>query len=162
MSKEKELKKEIESKFKARVTISKEKRLRIATGKESLLRLLRFLKDGRFWHLSAISCVDWIKDKEFELIYHLSSQDSLHVMLKIRIPRDNPKITSVISIFKNAQTYEREIWEMFGINFQGNPRLIPLLLDKWKGKPPFRKDFNSREYVKKTFEPIPNVESKQK
>jgi NADH-quinone oxidoreductase subunit C len=153
MRKEKELKEEIERTFKGiQVAISSRRKLIATTKKELILNLLNFLKERGLKHLSAISCVDWIKRGEFELIYHISSyQDGLHLMLKTRIHRDNPKFITVIPIFKNAQTYEREIWEMFGIKFEENPRLVPLFLDRWKGAPPFRKDFDTREYVEKTF-----------
>ena len=153
MGKEKELKEEIESIFKdTQIAISLGRKLIVTTKKELILNLLNFVKDRGLKHLSAISCVDWIKTGEFELIYHVSSyQAGFHVMLKTRIHRDNPKFITVISIFKNAQTYEREIWEMFGIKFEENPRLIPLFLDRWKEMPPFRKDFDTREYVEKTF-----------
>ncbi len=153
MGKEKELKEEIECTFKdTQVVISSGRKLIVTTKKELILNLLNFLKDRGLKHLSAISCVDWIRRGEFELIYHISPyQAGFQVMLKTRIHRDNPKFITVISIFKNAQTYEREIWEMFGIKFEENPRLIPLFLDRWKGMPPFRKDFDTREYVEKTF-----------
>jgi len=153
MGKEKELKEEIESTFKdTQIAISLGRKLIVTTKKELILNLLNFLKDRGLKHLSAISCVDWIRRGEFELIYHISSyQDGLPLMLKTRIHRDNPKFITVIPIFKNAQTYEREIWEMFGIKFEENPRLIPLFLDRWKETPPFRKDFDTREYVEKTF-----------
>jgi len=49
------------------------------------------------------------------------------------------------------EPYEREIHELFGVVFEGHKRLTPLFLDRWKQMPPFRKDFNTREYVEKTF-----------
>jgi NADH-quinone oxidoreductase subunit C len=161
MSKEEELKKKIELMFEdSHIDIQRKKRLIVTVRKESLSSMLIFLKDNGFEHLSAISCVDWIEDKEFELIYRVSCfGDGLHVMLKIKISRDNPEFITITPIFKNAQTYEREIWEMFGVNFGGNSRLIQLFLDRWKGMPPFRKDFDTREYVEETFEPIPSLES---
>jgi NADH-quinone oxidoreductase subunit C len=73
-------------------------------------------------------------------------------MVKIRIGRDQPYYLSVIPIFPHAQTYERELHEMFGIHFQGNPRLIPLLLDHWRATPPMRKDFNLRQYASENFD----------
>jgi len=70
---EEELKKEIESKFKAaKVILQKKERLAITANKESISSLLGFLKEKGFKHLSSISCVDWIEDKEFELVYHIS------------------------------------------------------------------------------------------
>ncbi len=72
--------------------------------------------------------------------------------IKIRISRKNPSAPSVSSIWdRNAQIHEREMHEMFGVEFKGNDDLAPLFLDDWQGLPPFRKDFDWREYVKKEF-----------
>ena len=157
---DKDLIKEIESHFKGTdVSLHEENRLIIKISENNLLEILKFLKDNEFNYLLAVSCVDWIDEKEFELVYHLSSiKTALHIMVKIRIPRKNPIFTTIIPIFKNAQAYEREIHELFGVYFEGNPRLIPLFLEDWKGIPPFRKDFDTREYVKETFDNIPTLE----
>jgi len=47
--------------------------------------------------------------------------------------------------------HEHEAWELFKIIFKGNPMLKPLFLEEWNGPPPFRKDFNWREYVKEKY-----------
>ena len=49
-------------------------------------------------------------------------------MLKVKTPRDNPSVKSLTGLYWNANWYEREIWEMLGINFEGHPELYPLLL----------------------------------
>ena len=150
---DKSLKEELESNFKdIQVNIPEDNRLIISIKKEQVLNILSFLKEKGFRCLSAISCVDWIKIGKFELIYHISSfENGLHLMLKTKIEREAARFITVIPVFKNAQTYEREIWEMFGIEFEGNSRLIPLFLDRWRESPPFRKDFDAREYVERTF-----------
>jgi len=62
--------------------------------------------------------------------------------LKSKTPRENPSVKSLANLFWNANWYEREIWEMFGINFEGHPGLYPLLLgDELVGVWPWRKDF---------------------
>jgi len=154
------LEKEIKSKFVGiEVFTPQEYRMTIKTRKENLLDILSFLKDKEFNYLTAVTCVDWIDENEFELIYHLSSfREPTHIMIKKRIPRENPGFSSIIPVFKNAQTYEREIHELFGVYFEGNPRLTPLFLENWKDKPPFRKDFDTREYVKETYDSIPALE----
>ncbi len=149
----KSLKEELESNFKdIQVNIPEDNRLIINIKKEQVLNVLSFLKGKGYNRLVLISCVDWVKIGKFELIYHISSfENGLHLMLKTKIERETARFITVIPVFKNAQTYEREIWEMFGIEFEGNPRLIPLFLDRWKEGPPFRKDFDIREYVERTF-----------
>jgi len=135
-----------------RVAIPKPGRLVAEVPRDGLVSLLLLLKADGFEHLSMISCVDWIEEGELELVYHLWSQEKkVHVMAKTRIGREAPRFLSIIPIFRHAQTYERELHEMFGIVFDGNPRLVPLLLDHWRGPPPMRKDFDLRRYAKETF-----------
>lgn len=159
---EEELKKKIENMFAgSQGIVQRQGRLVVNCPKESLSSMLIYLKANGFEHLSAISCVDWIKGNKFELIYHLSSfSNGVHIMVKTRIDRDTPNYVTVLPLFPNAQTYEREIHEMFGIDFAGNPRQIPFLLDRWKEMPPFRKDFDMREYVKRTFGDDPGEKAK--
>ena len=140
------------------------------TMKESVMSVLSFLKNHGYNHLGLVSCVDWIDDNEFELVYVLSAymlkdnehtdKEKMNIILKTRIPRERASFLSVIPVFENAEPYEREIHELFGIHFEGHPRLIPLLLEREYEIPPFRKDFDNREYVKKTFDSIPSVEKK--
>jgi len=112
--------------------------------------------------------VDWIEEKEFELVYILTAypgKDEFtgreHVILKTRISRERAEFKTIIPIFRNAEPYEREIHELFGINFEGHPRLTHLLLEREYEIPPFRKDFDTRKYVEEVFDKIPFVEEKE-
>lgn len=156
------LKQELESTFKnIKIVIPEEGRIAIIAENDSVLTILRFLKDAGFDHLALLSAVDWMDENEFELVYILTSymrnnedytdREKLHLIVKTRIPRQNPQIKTVTDVFLNAEPYEREIHELFGINFEGHKRLTPLLLERDYEIPPFRKDFNTREYVKTTF-----------
>ena len=82
-------------------------------------------------------------------------------ILKTRISRENPQFVTSIPVYENAEPYEREIHELFGVNFEGHPRLIRLFLERDYKIPPFRRDFDTKEYVKNVFEKIPFVEDKQ-
>ena len=134
------------------------------------MNMLSFLKHRGFDHLALVSCVDWIEEKAFELVYILTSylhdsgegknENRLHITVKAKIPREEPRAVSIIPIFENAEPYEREIHELFGVHFEGHPRLIPLFLEGNFEIPPFRKDFDTREYVKNTFDTIPSVGEK--
>ncbi|MBN2619652.1 NADH-quinone oxidoreductase subunit C [candidate division WOR-3 bacterium] len=121
--------------------------------------ILRSLKDEGYNHLALISCVDWIDKQKLELVYVLSSYfENDHIILKTNIPRKKPLFRTMINIYENAEPYEREIHELFGITFEGHPRQIPLFLEREYEIPPFRKDFDTRKYVKDFFDPIPSVE----
>ena len=134
------------------------RRIRVRCSKEKLHDIVRFLKESGFDHLSMISCVDFLEDNEFELVYHLwSYRRRLHIMIKTRIDREKAEFSTIIPLWEHAETYEREIHEMFGVFFHGNPRLTPFILEDWEGPPPMRRDFNTRDYVKKRFESVPEI-----
>ncbi|MCX6680180.1 MAG: F420H2 dehydrogenase subunit FpoD [Methanothrix sp.] len=97
-----------------------------------------------FDHYSGSAGVDWIARKEMEVVEIMASHGAHQVvaMLKIKTPRENPSVKSLTGLYWNANWYEREIWEMFGINFEGHPELYPLLLsDELMGAWPWRKDY---------------------
>lgn len=165
------LKKELGSVFdKIHVAMPEESRTVVTVQKDAVLSVLSFLKNRGYNHLALISCVDWIDENMFGLVYILSAymqedekrtdREKMHIILKTKIPREKPRFHSVIPIFENAEPYEREIHELFGIHFEGHPRLEPLFLERTYKIPPFRKDFDTRKYVKKTFDSIPPVEKK--
>jgi NADH-quinone oxidoreductase subunit C len=126
---------------------------------DNAVDILRSLKEEGYGHLALISCVDWIDKQKLELVYVLSSYyENDHIILKTNIPRKKPHFKTVINIFENAEPYEREIHELFCITFEGHPRQIPLFLEREYDIPPFRKDFDTRKYVKDFFDTIPPVE----
>ena len=165
------LRQKLEATFKdIRIAIPEGNRMAVTVENGSVCAILRFLKDAGFDHLSLISAVDYIEDNEFELCYILTcymqgrnfeGQD-LHIILKTRIPREDPFPQTAIGIYPNAEPYEREMHELFGIKFEGHPRLTPLFLEREYETPPFRKDFDTRKYVEEVFERIPPVEKKDK
>jgi NADH-quinone oxidoreductase subunit C len=165
------LKQRLKSTFEdVRVVALDDNRMSITAQGASVPAILMFLKDAGFDHLALISAVDYIEDNEFELCYiltcYMQGQDSegqdLHIILKTRISRENPNFQTVIGIYPNAEPYERELHELFGISFKGHPRLTPLFLERDYKIPPFRKDFDTRKYVEDTFDNIPFVEAEHK
>ena len=119
---------------------------------KSLNSTLSYLKGIGFLQLSLITCVDWIKDNKFELVYNLISWElKLGITLKTFIDRDKPEIETIQSIFPAAKYYERDIWEFFGVNFSGHNELKPLFLEGWDDIPPMRKDFDPEAYSEKKF-----------
>jgi len=144
---------EISSKFKIEAKLQRERRIWVATNKESLVALCNFAKGLGFEHLSAISVTDWPEEGIFEFTYHLwSYSQRILLTIKTRTDRANPVIDSVVPIWKeSAQIHERELHELFGVEFEGNEDLAPLFLEDWDGPPPFRKDFNWRDYVRERY-----------
>jgi len=69
-------------------------------------------------------------------------------------------MTSAHHLWEQVATYQREIKEMFGINFPGSPRVDEsFLLEGWDDVPPMRREFDTKEYSEKTFFPRPGRES---
>jgi NADH-quinone oxidoreductase subunit C len=166
------LRQELEATFKdISVSIPEDTRLIINAKREQVLTILRFLRDKGYDHLALISCVDWLEEGELELVYIISSylkadneytgREKINIILKTRILRENPQFVTVIPVFENAEPYEREIHELFGVDFQGHPRLTPLFLEREYKIPPFRKDFDTRKYVEEVFDKIPFVDEKK-
>jgi len=86
-----------------------------------------------------------LPDADFSVFYHLISLERNHdIMLKVALFDNDLKILTFTKLFKNANWYERETWEMFGIIFDGHPNLKHIILPKnWKGYP-LRKDYPAR------------------
>ena len=94
-----------------------------------------------FDYLFCVTCIDW--KTQLTMVYHLSSTRYRHSMVvKSNLDRNHPEIESVSAIWKTADFHEREVYEMFGVNFLHHPDLRLLILpDGWEGKNPLRKDF---------------------
>ena len=151
--KNKELIQKLEKKFSIVINLQRERRFWTDINSNELLNLVNYVKDEGFDHLSTISATDWLDEGNFEITYHLWSY-SIKVVLtiKTKIARDNPVIDSINSCYgTNAESCEREIHEMFGIKFKGNPDLTELFLEDWDELPPFRKDFDWHKYVQEKF-----------
>ena len=103
-----------------------------------------FLKyDQGFARVSAVTAVDrWPADPRFEVIYHLHSvKDKTRVRLKCRVGGAEPAIESVTGVWRGANWYEREVFDLFGIRFLNHPDLKRILMpDDWEGYP-LRKDY---------------------
>ncbi len=105
-----------------------------------------------FEHLSAISCVDWIADHQFELVYHFwTYRDNCLLSAKVRIDRETAAMGTLTDLWQPASFFERDIHEMFGVDFLGNKDQERFILTDWKGPPPMRKDFVTRDFAHEHF-----------
>jgi NADH-quinone oxidoreductase subunit C/D len=82
---------------------------------------------------------------DFTIVYHLLSfKRNVFIRLKVALQGDHPSIPSISSLWKNANWYEREVYDMFGINFEGHPHLTRILMPlTWEGHP-LRKEHPAR------------------
>ena len=94
-----------------------------------------------FDYLFCLTCIDW--KTHLSMVYHLSSTRHRHnIVIKSKIESTKPEIETVSHIWKTAEFHEREVYEMFGVNFLNHPDLRLLILpDGWEGKNPMLKNF---------------------
>ena len=116
---------------------------------QAIVEVCRYLRDDadlKFEVLSDQTAVDWPKEEKIQLVYHLYSYTGRHqIVLKVDLPRDNPKITTLENIWKVANWFEREIFDLFGVIFDGHSDLRRILLpEDWVGHP-LRKDYIEQE-----------------
>ena len=113
--------------------------------KENLLEIIKFIKEDKkclFSQLIDITAIDYIKnEKRFEIIYILLSHKyNIRIVLKTLLS-EKETISSVSEIFKSANWYERECYDLFGIIFEGHPDLRRIMTDYNFVGHPLRKDF---------------------
>lgn len=110
-----------------------------------LIAFLRALRDGHGYNfLSDLTAIDHDQQSpRFEVVYHLYSTDE-HRRVRVVTPcasDDQPTALSIVSLWPGANWHEREVWDLFGIRFDGHPDLRRILM--WETYPyhPLRKEF---------------------
>jgi len=118
--------------------------------KESLLNIARYLKDDGpgFDNLHCITAID--KGERFELAYTLYSMRGHHgVTLKIYLAPDDLNVASLAALWKSANWLEREVYDLFGIDFSNHPDLRRILNPyDWK-EYPLRKSYSNPRFITK-------------
>lgn len=122
--------------------------------KAQLFSLLGLLEQQHgFVTLTVITCTDWIEDAIFRLTYLLETAERDRCLgVQTDIARDGEGMTSAIALWPQAEIFERELHEMFGIPFAGHPSLGDFLLEGWSHTPPMRREFDTLKFVQETYE----------
>ncbi|MCC6763609.1 MAG: NADH-quinone oxidoreductase subunit C [Deltaproteobacteria bacterium] len=111
-----------------------------------LVEICRYLRDDvelAFDFLADVTAVDYIgTTPRFEVVYHLKSLTRGHrLRLKARVSEDDPRIGSLVGVWRGADWLERETWDMYGIRFDGHPDLRRIYLYEEFDGHPLRKDY---------------------
>ncbi len=123
---------------------------KVKVTKERVFELIKFIGNNyEFKTLNAITCTDWIEDGHFALTYIITTLDRKETfMVQTLINREDAHINSLVLNFAQAEIMERDLHEMYGINFIGNKNLKELSLENWIHTPPLRREFDTLEFVK--------------
>jgi NADH-quinone oxidoreductase subunit C len=123
----------------------------VVVAREAVVDLLRTARDEpalSFEVLMDLTAVDYLKypgredGPRFEVVYHLYSITHNHrVRVKVRVEEDDAVVPSAVPLWPIADWFEREVWDMFGIRFEGHPNLKRLLLYEEFVGHPLRKDY---------------------
>ncbi len=114
--------------------------------KEDLLEICTFLRDDEellYNFMMDLTAVDYLgEEPRFEVVYHLYSlKFNKRVRIKARVSESDCNIDSIVAIWPSANWFEREAFDMYGINFKGHPELRRILLyEEFQGHP-LRKDY---------------------
>jgi len=118
----------------------------IIIAREDALEVFRYLKDSpelSFNFLMDVTAVDYLgREPRFEVVYHLYASRHHHrLRVKIRVSEEDLWVFSLVGLWKSANWLEREVWDMFGIRFEGHPDLRRILMyEEFQGHP-LRKDY---------------------
>jgi NADH-quinone oxidoreductase subunit C len=111
---------------------------------EKIATVCAYLKQSeKFNRLSTVTAADrFPAEPRFEVVYHLHSiERNERLRLKCRVSGIDPAIESVTSVWRSANWYEREVFDLFGIRFLNHPDLRRIMMpDDWEGHP-LRKDY---------------------
>jgi NADH-quinone oxidoreductase subunit C len=116
---------------------------------QAIVDVCHFLRDDpdlKCEVLSDLTAVDWPKEEKIQIVYHLYSYTHKHqFVLKVDLPRDMPQIATLEGVWKVANWFEREAFDLFGVIFEGHSDLRRILLpEDWTGFP-LRKDYVEQE-----------------
>ena len=126
----------------------------ITLDRAHLRAALYHLRDhGGYTHLVLLTAVDWIEDDLFQLTYLLSNRKAaMDVGLRVMLPREAASMDTIHDIWPTAATYQRELREMFGIDFPDSPRVNEeFILEGWQDMPPYRRDFDTKKFSEENF-----------
>jgi NADH-quinone oxidoreductase subunit C len=117
----------------------------------SLIEACTVLRDSpetQFNFLSDLTCIDWYpSEPRFEVVYHLLSHSrKARVRVKVKLEAGNANVDSLTQLWPGADFFEREVYDLFGVRFQGHPNLTRIMMpEDWEGHP-LRKDYPVEGY----------------
>lgn len=122
--------------------------LTLTIAKDQIRAAASAVKQAGYRFLEDVTCVDWHpSEPRFHIVYHmLSMAFKERVRLVAQVESMDPSIESITSVWPAANFYEREVWDLFGVRFNGHPNLRRIMMpEEWEGHP-LRKDYPVEGY----------------
>ncbi len=126
----------------------------ITIKKEQAIIVIQYLKENLgFKHLVLLTAVDFIEEGNFQLTYLLNNPDKkIDLGVRVFIARKEASMETAHHLWATIATYQRELKEMFGIDFPDSPRVNePFILEGWTDIPPYRRDFDTKAFAQKFY-----------
>jgi NADH-quinone oxidoreductase subunit C len=151
-----ELKSKIEADFKDDIqsaVVSAQKELIVTVSPERYTVLCQKFRDQSaylFNHLSSLTAVDYPKENKITVVSHLwSYQYFRQLTVKVDVDRNHPKIATLENVWKSANWFEREVFDLYGVVFEGHSDLRRIMMPDDYQKFPLRKDFSDDGFIVK-------------
>ena len=125
----------------------------VFVARDQYLSVLQGLKDEGFAFCADLCAVDYLTHpgralpdgvvaERFEVVVHLvSMEERRRVRVRVQVPESDPTLPTLFEVWQGTEAMEREVWDMFGIAFDGHPDLTRILMpEDWEGHP-LRKDY---------------------
>jgi NADH-quinone oxidoreductase subunit C len=122
--------------------------LTLTVTRENIVSACEAVKAAGYNFFETVTAVDWYpQEPRFQLSYHIVSHTlKQRVRLRVLIDSTDANVPSITPAWPSANFYEREVFDLFGINFTGHPRLTRIMMpDDWQGHP-LRKDYPVEGY----------------
>lgn len=116
--------------------------------RDELVSTARDLRDSGFDRLGMVTAVD--RGDHFVLVYRLGSRSlSAAIFIKTSVPREDARVGSIFDVWPAALWQEREVFDLFGVEFEGHPDLRRIMLpDDFEGHP-LRRDYDSPNMIRR-------------
>jgi NADH-quinone oxidoreductase subunit C len=122
--------------------------LTITIARKDIIAAAEAVKQAGYNFLEDVTAVDWYpSEPRFQITYHILSHSmKQRVRLVVRLAQDDAVINSITGVWPSANFYEREVFDLFGVRFNGHPNLRRIMMpDDWQGHP-LRKDYPVEGY----------------
>jgi NADH-quinone oxidoreductase subunit C len=151
-----ELKAKIEFDFKdavQTVAISAQKEVVVTVSSANYVLVCKQLRDRNGYemnHLSCLTAVDYPKENKMTVVSHLwSYKNCFQLTVKMDVDRANPRVPTLFDVWNSANWFEREVFDLYGVVFEGHPNLRRIMMPDDYQKFPLRKDFSDDGFIVK-------------